>query len=48
MQGLFGNIQLVDINGAIIAKLDRDKTLELILSPHINQVVYKRGCEGRI
>lgn len=46
MQGLFGNIQLVDINGAIIAKLDRDKTLELILSPHINEVVYKRGCEG--
>lgn len=47
LQGLFDNIQLLDINGAIIAKLDRDRTLELITKTHIKEPVYKRGCEGR-
>ncbi|WP_083331909.1 recombinase family protein [Pelistega sp. MC2] len=49
MKGLFGVIQLEDKDGAIVAKIDRGKVLQLVLNSQKNNVsVSNFGCEGRI
>ena len=48
MKGLFDEIELEDIDGAIVAKVDKTKVLELVLKQNCDNGVSKRGCEGRI